>query len=186
MYPLQEQFLLLRIKSFRDERAFEVLCREIRSGLYRFLRSKLPTDQDADDVYSITLLRLWSYLTSTHETKIGTFRGLTFHIGKNAVVDFYRSRKDTVSIDAMEEVGHTIADKKMDDNLIFAQADVALLDRALQRLSPEQRDLIIQHYMEGIEIHELAEQFEKTQNATRVALHRALKQLRKICEDSTD
>ncbi len=175
----KEQLLLFRIRAMQDHTAFAILHDENRLGLVRFLRSKLPSNEDAEDLVTVVFTRAWSYLSTTHETKVGSFRGLIYHIAKNAVADFYRSRKTTVSLDALEDAGKTLPDKKQGSSQIEAIADAGIVRTKLSLLKEEYHDVILFRYFQGLEVSEIATRMERTENATRVLLHRALKELQK-------
>jgi len=60
--------------------------------------------------------------------------------------------------------------------------DGELMKEALAKLDDDDREVIIMRYLEGQSIKYVAEQIQKTENATSVLLHRALKKLRTIIE----
>lgn len=179
MSDTNEQILLFQIRTFRSESAFERLVVMHREALYRFLRGKLPTEEDAKDVSTIVLFRVWNYLTTTHETKASHFRGLVFHVARNAVADYYRTRKQTTSIESMEEEGMQFADARDTVKRTEAGVDLKLIRALLSKLKPEYQDVIALRMFEGLDIGEIADKLEKTDNNVRVTLHRALAELRK-------
>jgi len=50
--------------------------------------------------------------------------------------------------------------------------------KALNRLKPDYQDLIIQRYLNGLSIEEIADQSEKSTGAIKTALHRAREALK--------
>lgn len=174
-----EQILLFRIRKYRDEKAFERLVVEHRESLYRFLRAKLPTNEDAKDASNAAFFRVWNYITTAHEKETHHFRGLLFHVARNLVADFYRVRKDAFSIEAMGDAGLEIADTKQTPGRIEAETDARLMREAIAKLKPEYQDVIILRHFDGLDTEDIARKLEKTENNIRVTLHRALRELRK-------
>lgn len=179
MQDLKEQILLYRIRMFRDQQAFGRLFDAYKRELYRFARSRLPTAEDADDLVAHTFTTAWTIITTSHGTdKDHHFRGLIYHVARWGITDYYRKKKDDVSVDALAEAGVQLADKKQTPEKIEAVADVSILSQYLDRLKPEHKEVIVLRYFQGMEYADIAERLEKNVNAVRVMLHRALKELR--------
>ncbi|MBI4599010.1 sigma-70 family RNA polymerase sigma factor [Candidatus Uhrbacteria bacterium] len=138
----------------------------------RFLNLKLPTPHDADDAVSTVFLRLWNYLT---DTKVESVSGLLFTIARGVVAEFYRQRKpELVELPSMDEF------PELHSASVRQTGEVALVRRALAHLNEDEQQVITLRFFEGYSVRELAFHFQKTENATRVMLHRALKSLRRI------
>ncbi|HBP00462.1 TPA: hypothetical protein DD617_04735 [Candidatus Uhrbacteria bacterium] len=171
---IQEQIFLYRIRTSRDETAFAVLYEKHVSAVRRFLFLKLPTPQDAEDAVSTTFFRLWNYLTAADAVE--SISGLIFTIARGVVAEFYRTRHP-------EHVPLSEGEEQSDQtNLLYLSADIALVRQALNRLEDRDQELIVLRFFEGRSIREIATHFQKTENATRVMLHRALKQLRSMLQ----
>ncbi len=179
----KEQFLLFRIKAFKDEHAFAALLQEHGSALQRFLYFKLPTKQDAEDAYSTSCLRVWEYIS---RTKVDSFSGLTYTIARSVVADFYRSseKKEPIQAEAdplkVEQVESKDSLKSIQDFV-----DGELMKQALMSLSEDEREAVVMRYLEGYPVKQVADQIGKTENATSVLLHRALKKVRTILENKS-
>ncbi|NBS41181.1 sigma-70 family RNA polymerase sigma factor, partial [bacterium] len=100
MLDTSEQILLFKIRKFRDQVAFTRLFETHKKELYRFVRSKVPTAEDADDLIQTVFMRAWVYITTAHQKETHHFRGLIYHMSRNAIADHYRQRKETFSVEA--------------------------------------------------------------------------------------
>lgn len=170
----KEQFLLFRVRTSRDQRAFGELHRIHAPGLLKFLRGKLPTPQDADDAASATFLRFWSYATSTH---VDSAAATLYTIARNIVVDFYRKRKDTVPLeDEAGEEAH-LKDSGAHERLLL-QADLSLVRRAIDTLEEEYQTVLLLRYSTGLSVRGIAERMERTEGSVTMLLHRAHKALK--------
>lgn len=175
----KQKFLLYRIRVFKDAKAFDELYQEHKEGLRRFLAIKLPTLQDADDALSTVFMRAWSYIQSTD---VGHTGGLLFTIARATIAEFYRSRRETVSLDAEPDTADTLSDVGKGQARIETQSEVALIKEHVADLPEDQAAALILRYVEGLSIAEVAEHIGKTPNATQVMLHRTLKALRQKLE----
>ncbi len=179
MQELTEKILLFRVRTSRDEQAFGKLYDLYKKELFRFARSRLPTNEDADDLSAHTFFTAWTIITTSHGAEDEHhFRGLIYHIARWAITDFYRKKKDDISVDALTNAGVQLADNKETPGKIEAVADLSMLVRYLDRLKPEQKEVVILRYFQDMEYEEIAKRLEKNVNAVRVMLHRAIKELR--------
>lgn len=169
----REQFLLYRIRTQQDQKAFEQLFNKHAQALQRFFLIKLPSREDAEDTYSVTQLRTWKYMLTARE--IQSVDGLIFTIARTAVAEFYRSRKvQGVSIDDVGDPEAVFEAQK-----IVASADLVMIKEIVLGMREDQQLLLTLKFFEDQPIKEIAKRLDKTENATRVALSRALKELRK-------
>ena len=105
----------------------------------------------------------------------GQFRSWVFSIAHARIVDDHRRRSRRTEVELTEF--HDIdVDAAADD---FASGDPEL-EAALASLSEEQRSLLHLRYVVGLSTKEIAKTIEKSEVATRVALHRTSKRLREL------
>lgn len=170
MLRIQEKILLFSIRTRKDEKAFEKLISSHTVALKRFFVIKLPRQEDADDAFSTTLLRVWNYIKSS---EVESVSGLVFTIARGVVAEFYRSRKiETVSIEGHEE---SVVDSVEGlENYI----DVEIIKQKVKELNDEQQLAFELKFLEGLTVREVAERIQKSESATRVMLHRLIKKMR--------
>jgi len=186
---LSEKFLLFRIRTQKDQKAFEDFYQKFSPSLYRFFLLKLPTVQDAEEGVSTAFLRLWNYLTGP--SKVESIGGLVFTVARGVAADFYREHGKEKE-EALEEVekgngleasnGHPERElrEKMD-----ARLEAIELRKVLQRLGEKECALLTLRFLEDWTVREIAKQFDQSENATRVGIHRALKALRNHIDITT-
>jgi len=119
-------------------------------------------------------LRLWKTLNSGQN--INNTRAFLYKIARNLLTDFYRKKaqKTEISLESAPE----IIDSNDFQQRIINNSEIERIKKALQGLKEEYQLVIIWHYLEDIPIREIAEIMEKTEENTRVLLHRALQSLR--------
>lgn len=175
----REQFLLFRIRAYQDQRAFAELFLEHKQALYTFLCSRLPSKEDADDLLNAVFLRAWNFLLASHANEKDHFSGLIFHTARFALKDYWKGKRNDLSLTEMQETGHEIADPVLSGKSIEAGAEVRLIKEALNRLPEEYQEVIALRIFEQLDYNEIAKRMEKNASTVRVTLHRALKELRK-------
>ncbi len=169
MQKAREQYLLFRIRVFRDERAFGDLHREYFAPVTRFFLLKLPKREDAEDASSTLFLRLWNYLTTQ---KVEHVSGLIFTIARGMVAEFYRSQKQEM-VPITEEAFESNDDQS-------ASAELTLIREKIDALSAGDQELILLKHFEGLSLREIAVKTGRTENSTAVQLHRAMTKLREL------
>lgn len=179
MHSDREKFLLFRIRAFQDQRAFAELFLEHKQALYAFLCSRLPSKEDADDLLNTVFLRAWNFVLTSHANEKDHFSGLIFHTARFALKDYWKGKRNDLSLTDMQELGQDIADPTTSGKAAEASAEVRVIKEALNRLSEEYQEVIVLRIFEQLDYKEIAKRMEKNANAVRVTLHRALKELRK-------
>lgn len=164
---MQEKFLLLKIRTRRDEKAFAEIYEQHASAVHRFLLTKLPRSEDAEDAMSTTFLRVWNYLLSSEVEKVS---GLIFTIARGVVSEFYRTKRiETTSIE--EEI--------VDQSIkIEMSGDISLIKKIIDEMDAETSLALNLRFFEGKKISEVANHLQKSESATRMIIHRATKKLR--------
>jgi len=144
------------------------------SSIYRFFYLKSDSQEIAEDLTNETFLRLWKTLNSGQN--INNTRAFLYKIARNLLTDFYRKKaqKTEISFESAPE----IIDSNDFQQRIINNSEIERIKKALQGLKEEYQLVIIWHYLEDIPIREIAEIMEKTEENTRVLLHRALQSLR--------
>lgn len=126
---------------------FEALLTQSRGALERFVKYRISSLADAEDIIQdtcISAFRSFSRLKSKE-----SFKAWLLCIAKNKCVDYYRRRSDDVSL---EECGE--AD--------FAQSRFGLVERSevletIDRLSDKDRQIMLMYYFEDYAQSEISE-----------------------------
>ena len=150
--------------------------------IYRFVYLKVNSEEYAQDITSKVFLKgLEAYNKQQGEIKNpGAF---LYQIARNAVIDYYREkgRAKAVSLDGSPELVDLGADSH---EKAILNADISLVKTAIQKLNKEHQEIIIWHYLEDMSFIEIAKLTGKPEGTIRVALHRGLKALKDIIQES--
>lgn len=150
--------------------------------IYRFVYLKVNSQETAEDITSKVFTRGWEAFKSPRED-IKNQGAFLYQIARNAVVDHYREkgRATVVSADASPEIADPEATAQ---DAAILSADVGVIKKGIQKLKKEHQDVIIWHYLEDMPIVNIAKLLNKPAGTVRVMLHRGLKELKDIVQES--
>lgn len=142
--------------------------------IYRFVFLKVSSQEIAQDISSETFVRGWEKFQIE---KIDNPQAFLYQIARNLVIDYYRN-KGRVKIISVENL--PIVDNKINlEDRVNIDSDIANIKLKLADLKDDYQDVIIWHYLDDLSIKEVAKLMDRSEDATRVLLHRALETLRR-------
>ncbi len=172
---LEDERRLVDLAKAGDGDAFAQLYEAYFDRVYRFIFFRVTDEHVAEDLASQVFLKAWENL---HRYKPhGPFLAWLYAIARNSVIDNYRTRKQTVSLD--EAAPFATEDDKLDDQMQF-QFELQSLQEAMQHLTQEQQEVITLKFIAEYETAEIARQMGKTEGAIRALQMRALQALGRV------
>lgn len=162
-----------------DDTWFSEIYERTFESTYRYA-CMLTRDPDLSaDIVGDVYLRAWLHRDTLKQSANPTAWMLT--VTRNRVTDEFRSRKATVTLEQIVEPADTSSD---DLDLGFTEADRAFLQQAIQRLTPEQQQVIFLRFYQRLSHEEVARELGRTANTVRATQFRALARLRNLLEAS--
>ncbi len=143
---------------------FERHYQTLFSFVYRMTLDKVSSEDIVQNVF----LRMIKY-KHTYKGE-GEFRTWMYHLTRNVLNDHYRA--STRKIEMETEQYTTIEDDK--------EEQVKLLELALNKLSEEQREILILSRYQELAYAEIARVLDISEANVRVRIHRAMAQLKTI------
>ena len=92
--PLQEKYLIFKIKHSKDPDAYAKLYDFYIDRIYRFVLFKVSRIEDAEDITTEVFLKTWQYIRTT-DKRIANLNSLLYRMARNSVIDHYRSKQRT-------------------------------------------------------------------------------------------
>jgi RNA polymerase sigma factor (sigma-70 family) len=132
-----------------------------RGRLLAFIRSRVPRNEDAEDILQDVFTQAVQNLSVTEP--IDNLMAWLYTVARNRIVDLYRRRRPTVSIHVKDDERGSLEDLLQDSGIdleqeIVRQQVMEALTESLEELPPEQRDVFLQQAVEGKTFRELAEE----------------------------
>ena len=179
--PASKEEQQVRAAAKGDKQAFAGLYETYLDSIYRFIYLRVEDQQTAEDLTSTVFLRTWEKL-GAYQFRGVPFRAWLFRIARNAVIDHYRTRKETAPLEVVLN--------SRDDNLLPVSQQVGLRIEAeqvmecMRQLTEDQRNVLTLKLVHGLNTKEVARSLGKRQGAVRALQMRGLQALAKIMEST--
>jgi len=154
------------------------LYQEHAAAVWRYTRSRLPTDADAEDVTSDVFARAVRS-THTYDAAKGSPRAWLTGIARNAIGDWWRRRKP-------EDPHHELPDAPTADDPLAESLRIERIGEVrdvLALLSEREREAISLRFAAELTSTEIGEQLGISPTAARMLVHRAVTKLRGVLID---
>lgn len=158
------------------DRAFTELYKEHLRDVYSFLYYRLGNHHDAEDVSEQVFLQAYRHLPKALAESDGrSLRPWLIRIAQNLAINLYRdrSRKPQTPL----ETAGDFADTHDTEQLVAAREELAHVFEQVADLPDDRREALIMRFALGMDNHEIAVALGKSEGATKVLLHRSIKQL---------
>ena len=160
----------------RLDRDFSDLYRAHLRDVYSYAYYRIGNHHDAEDLTEQTFLQAYRHFERAQAESEGRpLRPWLIRIAHNLAANLYRdrSRRPQTSIDDTAELRtlHTTED------LVEGRDQLARILASVKELPDERREALIMRFALGMDNREIARAMGKSDGATKVLLHRAIKQL---------
>jgi RNA polymerase sigma-70 factor (ECF subfamily) len=143
--------------------------------IYNYTYYKTGNHHDAEDLTTQTFIQAYRHFERAKRESNGRpLRPWLVRIAHNLAANYYRdrSRKPTSALEAAETVGSPGT-----EDLVVGREEATAVLQGVQSLPEERREALIMRFAMGMDNKEIARTLGKTEGATKVMLHRAIKQL---------
>ncbi len=159
-----------------DEGAFVDLMRAHYAFVYAVVIGIVDNPQDAEEIVQDTFLNAYRGLPDLEDTK--KFKNWLAKIARNRALNWLREQRLlTVSINEVSE--HTLPPSDAPDEQLIHREQRELIRRAIETLSPKEREVAQSYYLEGSSYDELTRTHGLSYKAISVRLSRAKQKLAK-------
>lgn len=159
-----------------DVDAIGALYDQHHESIFRYVWLRVGDRHLAEDLTGDVFMRMLAGLP-TYQSVGLPFRAWLYRIAHNLLVDHFRKVKDRVPVplDAVEN-----KDAGEDDPLLAVEHKLRVerLHRALSRLDPSYREIVVLRFISGLSLREVALATDKTEAAVKSLQHRGLAALR--------
>jgi RNA polymerase sigma-70 factor (ECF subfamily) len=171
--------LIIRAKE-GDSQAFAMLYDEYYTPVFRYLYGRLRDKDQANDLAQTVFLKVYEALerVEANDTPLKYF----FTVARNSLIDHWRKKK-SVRLDDNEDFRQNIPDRRATQIEIVENMEISTQVRgALDRLEPDDQEIITLKYFNGFSAREISEQIGISEEAVRQRQCRALKLLKEILQ----
>jgi len=167
-----------------DNSAFAGLVDLYLKEIYNFIYRLIGSVKDSEDLTQEVFIKVWKNLNKFDIEK--NFKTWIFTIAKNTAIDFLRKNKDIPLSSFDDEDGNNfiednLIDNEMKSDEVFSLGeDKELIEKALNKISLIQKEVLILRYMNELSFSEISEVLDIPLNTIKSHHNRALIKLRKI------
>ncbi|HSF81325.1 MAG TPA: sigma-70 family RNA polymerase sigma factor [Anaerolineales bacterium] len=162
-----------------DSEVIGELYERYNLGLFRYLYYRLGDKHTAEDLTSEVFVRMIRALRGYRSQNV-SFDAWLFQIARNLAVDHLRKMNVRNHVTLEEEM---IAETDDVDGTVERKLTSDKLVSALNRLSDEQRDVLILRFVNGMRIEQVAQTLHKSVDSIKGLQRRGLLALREILTD---
>jgi RNA polymerase sigma-70 factor (ECF subfamily) len=156
-----------------DARAFGELYERYVITIYRYVRSRVGEDAEAEDITEAVFLRSFEAIDRYRE-KGHPYSAYLYRVAKNMLADHYRGLKEVLPLEEVEAGDGEIGV----DELVIQDEEREGILQALGSLPGDYQEVIRLRIIMNLSTPETAEWMGRSAGAVRVLLHRALNALR--------
>ena len=161
--------------ALRQPEAFGQLYQRHVRPVYRYVRTRTASDEEAADVTQSVFIKAMASLDRYRPGSL--FAAWLFRIARNASTDAYRRRRKTVGLDGLPEpVLESLADSPED--VVLKQERLRRLRGLVARLDGDKQELLALRFGAGLTLREIAAVRGKGESAIKKQMSRVMAALR--------
>ena len=163
------------------DRAFEDLYRAHLRDVYSYSYYRVGNHHDAEDLTEQTFLQAYRHFDRARRESDGRpLRPWLIRIAHNLASNFHRdrARKPTSALDNVDPPSHPHGTEQV----VEGREELREVMEGLTQLPDDRREALIMRFALGMDNREIARALGRTDGATKVLIHRAIKQLEEQLE----
>ena len=168
------------------DRAFEELYRNHLRDVYSYSYYRVGNHHDAEDLTEQAFLQAYRHFERARRESNGRpLRPWLIRIAHNLASNYHRdrSRRPEAALDAVEPPSHPHGTERV----VEGREELRDVIERLQELPDDRREALIMRFALGMSNREIARALGRTDGATKVLIHRAIKQLEELMHpEATD
>jgi RNA polymerase sigma-70 factor, ECF subfamily len=164
-----------------DQSAFSDLYDEFSPRLYSYIRIKVGTDQEAEDILQEVFLKAWTGIKKLDLSNLNLSAWL-YKVTGNTINDYYRKKyrqPQQVSIDEAAELAGTDSPSLNTGH----QLEKRVVERLMDELPSHYKEVIELRYFQDFSVADTAQIMGKNSVTVRVWQHRALARLKELFQN---
>jgi RNA polymerase sigma-70 factor, ECF subfamily len=161
------------------DREFSDFYRSHLRDIYNYTYYRTGNHHDAEDLTTQTFIQAYRHFARAQRESNGRpLRPWLIRIAHNLAANYYRdrSRKPT----SLLEEAEVIKDAFDTEDLVEGREEMARVLEAVRSLPDDRREAMIMRFALGMDNREIARALGRSEGATKVLIHRAIRQLEEV------
>jgi len=173
---------MTREENARLDEAFSQLYKAHLRDVYSYSYYRVGNHHDAEDLTEQTFLQAYRHFERAQRESHGRpLRPWLIRIAHNLAANYYRDRSRKPQTN-LEDAG-ILAEPHETADLVEGREELERVLEGVARLPDDRREALIMRFALGMDNKEIAGAMGKTEGATKVLLHRAIRQLEGFLKD---
>jgi len=164
-----------------NQDAFRVLFEKHRDKLYNYLCTVVKSKEIAEEIVIDVFLKIWTGRELI--TEIRNMDAFLHKVAYNKALDFFRIASRNAALQKLIRREMEEAREKQADHRLQEWECKEIINRALERLSPQRRVIFSLSRMEGLSYDEIAEKLHLSRNTVRNTIAETLRSLRSYLKE---
>lgn len=176
---MDEREIIIRAKN-GDKQAFELLVKLYKNRAFSFVFAHIKNKEDAKDIVQEVFIKVYENLDKIDENR--KFFSYFYKMVQNSLFSHYRKMKKEKIVQDENAIDIT---QCWNNDQLNMDEKIFLLN-ALDILPPDEKNLMILRFFEGLNDSESSDLTGLSEQNVRVKIHRARKKLLRYVEVSND
>src|SRR3954470_16988215 len=168
------------------DREFSQFYREHLRDVFNYTYYRTGNHHDAEDLTTQTFLQAFRHFDRAQRESDGRpLRPWLIRIAHNLAANYHRDRSRR-PVAAIEETDQPLPSPHTTESLVEGREELSEVLKGVSKLADDRREALIMRFALGMDNREIARALGRTDGATKVLLHRAIKQLGEMLEAERD
>ena len=157
------------------DQEFSRFYREHLRDVYNYTYYRTGNHHDAEDLTTQTFIQAYRHFERAQRESDGRpLRPWLIRIAHNLAANYYRDRKrkPTATIEGMD-----VGELHDTEDLVVGREEAVAVLKGVNALPDDRREALIMRFALGMDNREIARTMGRSEGATKVLIHRAIKQL---------
>ncbi len=161
---------------------FTALYRTHLRDVYSYAYYRIGNHHDAEDLTEQTFLQAWRHFERARREAEGRpLRPWLIRIAHNLAANYYRDRSRRPQTQL--EDAAVVSDSRRTDELVEGREELGRVLEGVAELPDDRREALIMRFALDMDNREIARALGRSEGATKVLLHRAIRQLDQRLKD---
>jgi len=168
-----------------DVNAYAVLVKKYQKPIYNLMYRITGSQDHSLELSQATMVKAYEKLERFDQTR--RFFPWLYAIGLNLAKDHLRKNHREINLFKNYKLDNYINEKSDDQfRQVEIKMEVSKVLKAMDKLRFKQKEALILRYKEDLSMKEIAQALSISVSATKMRIHRALKELRQVLRKSAD
>ena len=168
-----------------EPRAFTELYEAYAGSVYGYLRARVNSRAEAEDLAARTFANAFTHLDQ-YRARGGGFGSWLMAIAHNLLVNWYRDRGRRPPPASLDEALQIPSQLPGPEVHLERNERIRSIRRAIEQLTPEQQRLIALKYVDRLTNAEIGRMMGRSEGAVKALHHRTLRKLQALLADLVD